>query len=91
MLCTDCMENRSSYSKDPDYLTHGFEYQQCPAVLCSAEPSSAGPRSAALCNGTATKSRQDVSEVPQNNMLEKSQHDRKGEFSKRHDSADGQK
>lgn len=95
MLCTDCMENRSSYSKDPDYLTHGFEYQQCSAPSAqdrSAEPSSAGPRSAALCNGTATKSRQDVSEVPQNNnMLEESQHDRKGEFSKCDDSADGQK
>lgn len=80
------MENRSSYPKDPDYLTHGFEYQQHSAPSAhrhSAEQPNAGPRSALLCNGTANRSRQDLKECPQNNnVLEESRHDRKGAFSK---------
>lgn len=95
MLCTDCLENRSSYSKDPDYLTHGFEYQQRSAPSAQgryAEPPGVGPRSATLCNGTASRSQQDVSEAPQNNnLLEESQHDRNGAFCNRAASAEGQK
>lgn len=80
------MENRSSYSKEPDYLIPGFEYQQHSAP--SAEQPNAGPRLALLCNGTANRSQQDLKEVPQNNnMLE----ERKGAFPKRADSADRQK
>lgn len=89
------MENRSSsYSKDPDYLAHRFEYQQHAAPSAHRHPAeqpNAGPRSPLLCNGTANGSR-DVKEFPQNNnMVEESQHDRKGAFSKRDDSAGGQK
>ncbi|TWW61778.1 Leucine-rich repeats and immunoglobulin-like domains protein 1 [Takifugu flavidus] len=64
VLCTDCMENRSSYSKDPDYLTHGFEYQQHSAPSAhyhSAEQHDTGPRSTSLCNGTANRIQQDAS------------------------------
>lgn len=81
------MENRSSYPKDPDYLTHGFEYQQHPAPSAhyrSAEQHDAAPRSTSLCNGTANRIQQDVQEFPQNNnLLEESQHDRKGTFLKK--------
>lgn len=78
-LCSDCLENRSSYPKDPDYATHGFEYQQQhpapPAHRHSGEPPAAAP----LCNGTASRK-----EVPQNNNR-----DRKGAWSRRADGADG--
>lgn len=71
------MENRSSYSKDPDYLTHGFEYQQHPAP--SAHYHSAEQHATSLCNGTANRIHQDLKEFPQNNnLLEGSQHDREG-------------
>lgn len=78
------MENRSSYSKDPDYLTHGFEYQQHSAPSAryhSAEQHDTAPRSTSLCNGTANRIQPDIKEFPQNNnLLEESQHDRKGTF-----------
>lgn len=82
-LCSDCLENRSSYPKDPDYMMHGFEYQQHlapPAYRHSGEPPAAAP----LCNGTASRSRQDGKEVPQNNNR-----DRKGAWSRCADGADG--
>lgn len=75
------MENRGSYSKEPDYLTHGFEYRQQSAAPSAERPDVAPPRSALLCNGTANNSPQDLKEVPQNNnVLEESQHERKGRF-----------
>lgn len=75
----DCMENRSSYSKDPDYLTHGFEYQQQSAPLVQRHSADTGPRSTSLCNGTANRIQRDVKEFPQNNnVLEESPSDRKG-------------
>lgn len=78
----DCMENRSSYSKDPDYLTHGFEYQQQSAPLVQrhlAEQRDTGPRSTSVCNGSANRIQRDVKEFPQNNnMLEEGPSDRKG-------------
>lgn len=77
------MENHSRYSKDPDYLTHGFEYQQHSAPSAhyhSAEQHDTGPRSTSLCNGTANRIQQ---EFPQNNnSLEGSPPDRKGRFLK---------
>lgn len=84
------MENSSSYSKDPDYLVHGFcptggvEYQQRSAPPAYAnsntgEQHDAGPHSTSLCNGTPNGIRKDVNEFPKNhNVLQPNQHDRKG-------------
>lgn len=76
------MENCGGYSKEPDYLTHGFEYQQ---------QQSGGPRSAPLCNGTANGSPQGPKVPQNNNVLEESQHERKGVFSRCEETAGGQK
>ncbi|XP_041835604.1 leucine-rich repeats and immunoglobulin-like domains protein 1 [Melanotaenia boesemani] len=80
VLCTDCMETGNSYSKDPDYLAHGFgpargvEYQQqfvpppyshChPAEQQDLRSHAATP----LCNGTTYGLRKDIQEptFPQN-------------------------
>uniref|UniRef100_A0A8C9XTL9 Leucine rich repeats and immunoglobulin like domains 1 n=1 Tax=Sander lucioperca TaxID=283035 RepID=A0A8C9XTL9_SANLU len=82
VVCTDCMENGSSYSKDSDYLTHGFghagcmEYQQhsVPPPYSHCHPGElhdAGPHSTPFCNGTST--------FPKNhNTLQLDQHDRTG-------------
>lgn len=90
VVCTDCMENGSSYSKDPDYLKHGFglaggmEYQQHsappPHSHChSGEQHGTGPHSTSLCNGTPNGVRKDIKEFPTNhNMLQQNQHDTKG-------------
>ncbi|KAI3370362.1 hypothetical protein L3Q82_025134 [Scortum barcoo] len=91
VVCTDCMENSSSYSKDPDYLTHGYvpaggtEYQQHSAPppyspYHPVEQHDAGPHSATLCNGTPNGIRKDDqgSSCPKNhNTLQMNQHDRK--------------
>ncbi|KAL7408077.1 hypothetical protein ABVT39_017754 [Epinephelus coioides] len=91
VVCTDCMENGSSYSKDSDYLTHGFghtggiEYQQHslppPHSHCHpGELHDAGPHSTPLCNGTPNGIRKDLqgSTFPKNhNTLQLNQHDRK--------------
>ncbi|XP_035517220.1 leucine-rich repeats and immunoglobulin-like domains protein 1 isoform X2 [Morone saxatilis] len=88
VVCTDCMENGSSYSKDPDYLTHGFspaggmEYQQhtptAPPPYSHFHPGEqhdAGPHPTPLCNGTPNGIRKDIQGFPKNhNTL---QHDRK--------------
>ncbi|XP_070703248.1 leucine-rich repeats and immunoglobulin-like domains protein 1 [Pempheris klunzingeri] len=88
VVCTDCLESGSSYSKDPDYLTHGFslaggmEYQQhsAPPPHCHYHPGEqldAGPHTTLLCNGTPNGIRKDIqgSTFPKNhNTL---QHDRK--------------
>lgn len=93
VVCTDCMENGSSYSKDPDYLTHGFgpaggmEYQQHSAPpphshYHPGEQHDAGPHLTLLCNGTPNGIRKDIqgSTFPKNhNTLQLNQHDRKGE------------
>ncbi|KAM8756384.1 leucine-rich repeats and immunoglobulin-like domains protein 1 [Acanthopagrus schlegelii] len=80
VVCTDCMENSSSYSKDPDYLTHGYgpagglEYQQH-SHFHPREQHDAGPHSPLLCNGTPNGIRKDIEEFPRShNTL---QHDRK--------------
>ncbi|XP_059184547.1 LOW QUALITY PROTEIN: leucine-rich repeats and immunoglobulin-like domains protein 1 [Centropristis striata] len=92
VVCSDCMENGSSYSKDSDYLTHGFshtgghmEYQQNsippPYSHCyPGELHDAGQHSAPLCNGTPNGIRKDIqgSTFPKNhNTLHLNQHDRK--------------
>ncbi|KAM9361257.1 leucine-rich repeats and immunoglobulin-like domains protein 1 [Symphorus nematophorus] len=86
VVCTDCMENGSSYSKDPDYLTHGFspaggmEYQQhsAPPSYSQCHPGEqhdTGPHSTPLCNGTPNGIRKEIQGFPKNhNTL---QHDRK--------------
>lgn len=77
------MENSSSYSKDPDYLTHGYghaggmEYQQH-SHFHPGEQHDAGLHSTLLCNGTPNGIRKDIEEFPRNhNTL---QHDRKGKI-----------
>ncbi|XP_071349627.1 leucine-rich repeats and immunoglobulin-like domains protein 1 [Trachinotus anak] len=85
VVCTDCMENSSSYSKDPDYLTHSFgpaggmEYQQhsAPPPYSHFHPVDHNePRShtTPLCNGTPNGIRKDIegSTFPKNhNTLQK--------------------
>ncbi|XP_031710643.1 leucine-rich repeats and immunoglobulin-like domains protein 1 [Anarrhichthys ocellatus] len=91
VACTDCMESGSSYSKDSDYLTHGFgppggsEYQQYsvppPYSHCyPGELHDAGPHSGPLCNGTPNGIRKDIqgSTFPKNhNTLQLNQQDKK--------------
>ncbi|CAG5983585.1 unnamed protein product [Menidia menidia] len=72
VVCTDCMETSSSYSKDPDYLSHGFgpppgaEYQQqcVPPPYSRCYPGDAPP----LSNGTPCGLRKDTqgSTLPKN-------------------------
>lgn len=82
------MENSSSYSKDPDYLTHGFsstggmEFQQhsAPPTHChplSEEQHDTGPHSTSVCNGTPSI-RRDIREF--SNTLQQNQRDRKGKI-----------
>lgn len=92
VVCTDCMENSSSYSKDPDYLTHGFgqaggtEYQQHSlpppySHFHPAEHHDPASHAAPLCNGTPNGIRKDIqgSAYPKNhNTLQGNQQDRKG-------------
>ncbi|KAM4587097.1 LOW QUALITY PROTEIN: leucine-rich repeats and immunoglobulin-like domains protein 1 [Odontesthes bonariensis] len=91
VVCTDCMETGNSYSKDPDYLTHGFgpssgaEYQQqCvppPYSHCYlGEQHDTELHTAPLCNGTPYGIRKDTqgSTFPKNhNTIQLNQDDRK--------------
>lgn len=96
VVCTDCMETGSSYSKDPDYLTHGFgpargvEYQQqfVPPPPYPhrnpAEQHDTGSHTAPLCNGTPYGIRKDIqgSTLPKyHNIIQMNQEGRKGEES----------
>ncbi|CAN9512542.1 unnamed protein product [Ophioblennius macclurei] len=74
VVCTDCMENGSSYSKDHDYLSHGFggpaaggpEYQQhdVPPPYSHCHPGgpydTGAPRTGPLCGGTPNGIRKDI-------------------------------
>ncbi|XP_040889228.1 leucine-rich repeats and immunoglobulin-like domains protein 1 [Toxotes jaculatrix] len=91
VVCTDCLENSNSYSKDPDYLTHSFgpaggmEYQQHSVPppyshFHPAEHHELGSHTTPLCNGTPNGIRKDIqgSAFPKNhNTLQGNQHDRK--------------
>ncbi|XP_032368911.1 leucine-rich repeats and immunoglobulin-like domains protein 1 [Etheostoma spectabile] len=91
VVCTDCMENGSSYSKDSDYLTHGFghpgcmEYQQhsVPPPYSHCHPGElhdTGSHSTRFCNGTPNGIRKDIqgSMFPKrHNTLQLDQQDRK--------------
>ncbi|KAI9521241.1 Leucine-rich repeats and immunoglobulin-like domains protein 1 [Dissostichus eleginoides] len=86
VVCTDCMENGSSYSKDSDYLTHGYghagglEYQQHSLPPPHPHCYPGEPYSIPLCNGTPNGIRKDNqgSTLPKNhNTLQMNQHDRK--------------
>ncbi|XP_056247183.1 leucine-rich repeats and immunoglobulin-like domains protein 1 [Seriola aureovittata] len=91
VVCTDCMENSSSYSKDPDYLTHSFgpvggmEYQQhsVPPPYSHFHPGEhhePASHTTLLCNGTPNGIRKDIqgSTFPKNhNTLQGNQQDRK--------------
>lgn len=91
VLCTDCMENGNNYSKDPDYLAHGFgpaagmEYQQQlippPYSYCyPGEQHDTGSHTTPLCNGTPSRIRKNSegSVFPKNHNTTLNQHDRKG-------------
>ncbi|KAM3621100.1 uncharacterized protein V6R79_006094 [Siganus canaliculatus] len=90
VVCSDCMENSSSYSKDPDYLSHGFspagdtEYQQHPAPppyshCLRGLQQDTGPHLTPLYNGTPNGIQKDMQEFPKNHdTLHRSQHDREG-------------
>ncbi|AWP03245.1 putative leucine-rich repeats and immunoglobulin-like domains protein 1 [Scophthalmus maximus] len=93
VVCTDCMENGNSYSKDPDYLTHcygpagGVDYQQHAVPppyshFYPAEHRDAVSHAAPLCNGTPNGIRKDAqgSTLPKNH--DTNQHDRKGRDSR---------
>lgn len=82
LMCSDCMENSSNYSKDPDYQSRrglevagGAEFQQRPA----SPPSYASCHldATSLCNGTANG----IKEFPQHHSLlqQKQQHHATGE------------
>ncbi|XP_030585862.1 leucine-rich repeats and immunoglobulin-like domains protein 1 isoform X3 [Archocentrus centrarchus] len=90
VLCTDCMENGNSYSKDPDYLAHGFgpaagmEYQQQlippPYSYCHPrEQHDPGSHTTPLCNGTPNRIRKNSegSALPKNHNTTLNQYDRK--------------
>ncbi|XP_045931828.1 leucine-rich repeats and immunoglobulin-like domains protein 1 isoform X2 [Micropterus dolomieu] len=86
VVCTDCMENGSSYSKDPDYLGHGFgptggmEYQQHVAPPPYSHCYPGEQHSTPLCNGTPNGMRKDIqgSTLPKNHdTLQLNLHDRK--------------
>ncbi|XP_034440805.1 leucine-rich repeats and immunoglobulin-like domains protein 1 [Hippoglossus hippoglossus] len=89
VVCTDCMENSNCYSKDPDYLTHGFgpaggmEYQQHPVPppyshFYPAEHHDTG--STPLCNGTPNgiRNSQESTFRENHNTLQVNHHDKKG-------------
>lgn len=82
VMCSDCIENSNSYSKDTDYLSHEFrpvgdmEYQQQesepPAyALCTAvEQPDRELHKALLCNGTPNGIRMDAQDLfPKNHNL----------------------
>uniref|UniRef100_A0A669EUA4 Leucine rich repeats and immunoglobulin like domains 1 n=1 Tax=Oreochromis niloticus TaxID=8128 RepID=A0A669EUA4_ORENI len=90
-LAGNCMENGNSYSKDPDYLAHGFgpaagmEYQQQlippPYSYCyPGEQHDTGSHTTPLCNGTPSRIRKNSegSAFPKNHNTTLNQHDRKG-------------
>uniref|UniRef100_A0A8C6UMC2 Leucine-rich repeats and immunoglobulin-like domains 1 n=1 Tax=Neogobius melanostomus TaxID=47308 RepID=A0A8C6UMC2_9GOBI len=90
VMCSDCIENSNSYSKDPDYMSHEFrpvidlEYQQQqrePPVysLCTTvEQQDRELHKALLCNGTPNGIRKDAQDPfpKKHNMI---QEDRTGE------------
>uniref|UniRef100_A0A665TQ64 Ig-like domain-containing protein n=1 Tax=Echeneis naucrates TaxID=173247 RepID=A0A665TQ64_ECHNA len=94
VVCSDCLENSSSYSKDPDYLTHSFgpaggmEYQQYSipppySHFHTVEHHEPASHTTPLCNGTPNGIRKDIqgSTYPKNhNTLKGNQHDRKGKI-----------
>lgn len=67
-MCSDCIENGSSYSKDPEYLSHEFrpgdlEYQQQesePPAYSSVEQQDRELHKGLLCNGTPNGIRKDT-------------------------------
>lgn len=83
-MCSDCIENSNSYSKDPDYLSHEFrpgadlEYQQKesepPAYsLCTpVEQQDRELHKALLCNGTPNGIRKDAQDpfLKKHNMIQ---------------------
>ncbi|KAK0155729.1 Leucine-rich repeats and immunoglobulin-like domains protein 1 [Merluccius polli] len=94
-VCADCMENGNSYSRDPDYVGHGFgpaasEYQQRPMTQHRPHtpPHPAGHRDA-LCNGTPNGIRRDAPQgttLPRNHHPSQQNHsDREGSLSGRTD------
>nr|XP_020488767.1 leucine-rich repeats and immunoglobulin-like domains protein 1 [Labrus bergylta] len=77
VVCTDCMENSSNYSKDPDYLPHrfgpggGMDYQQHSAppsysYCLQGEQHDSETLSTPLCNGTHNGIRKDLHGYPKN-------------------------
>uniref|UniRef100_A0A8B9LH69 Leucine-rich repeats and immunoglobulin-like domains 1 n=1 Tax=Astyanax mexicanus TaxID=7994 RepID=A0A8B9LH69_ASTMX len=83
VLCTDCMENSSTYSKPSDYLPHGIappsgsEYQQSPPPSTFTSHRTGDTH----CNGTPNGVRRDPQPIfPSNHdrSLQKKQSDRRG-------------
>uniref|UniRef100_A0A3Q4I218 Leucine-rich repeats and immunoglobulin-like domains 1 n=1 Tax=Neolamprologus brichardi TaxID=32507 RepID=A0A3Q4I218_NEOBR len=76
VLCTDCMENGNSYSKDPDYLLIPPPYSYC----YPGEQHDTGSHTTPLCNGTPSRIRKNSegSVFPKNHNTTLNQHDRKG-------------
>ncbi|XP_056128945.1 leucine-rich repeats and immunoglobulin-like domains protein 1 [Lampris incognitus] len=86
VVCTDCMEN-DNYSKDPDYLTHGFdpvmglEYQQHSLPQHHPHSHPEDHRDAALfCSRAADGIRGDIhgSALPNNHNTSQQNHNRRG-------------
>lgn len=87
IMCSDCMENSSNYSKDPDYLCRrgleaagGAEFQQRPTApppsYTSCHLDAGLPLATSLCNGTANG----IREFPQHHsLLQQNQHHGTGE------------
>lgn len=81
LMCSDCMENSSNYSKDPDYQSRrgleavgGAEFQQCPTpppsyTSCHLEATGL-VHDPSLCNRVANGMR----EFPQHHSLLQHQH-----------------
>uniref|UniRef100_A0A7N6AM36 Ig-like domain-containing protein n=1 Tax=Anabas testudineus TaxID=64144 RepID=A0A7N6AM36_ANATE len=87
VVCTDCMENGSSYCTDPDYFTQGFgpaegiKYQQH-SLHHPGEQREAGSHMTPLCNGTPNGVPTDIQGSPHpknHNTIQQNRHDRKGE------------
>uniref|UniRef100_A0AAX7UFK4 Ig-like domain-containing protein n=1 Tax=Astatotilapia calliptera TaxID=8154 RepID=A0AAX7UFK4_ASTCA len=76
VLCTDCMENGNSYSKDPNYLLIPPPYSYC----YPGEQHDTGSHTTPLCNGTPSRIRKNSegSVFPKNHNTTLNQHDRKG-------------
>ncbi|XP_075870368.1 leucine-rich repeats and immunoglobulin-like domains protein 1 [Nelusetta ayraudi] len=82
IMCSDCMENSSNYSKDPDYQCRrgleaagGAEFQQRPTApppsYTSCHLDAGLPLATSLCNGTANG----IREFPQHHsLLQQNQH-----------------